>query len=245
MSIQTPVRTPEDLEYPDSDGQPMADNTLQFEWIVTIEGGLDAVFKDDENVFVAGDLLWYPVQGDPTIRVAPDALVAFGRPKGYRGSYRQWREEGIAPQVVFEVLSPNNRLLEMVRKYRFYERYGVEEYYVYDPESGELTGFRREGDDLREIPEMRGWLSPRLGVRFDVEGTSLRLTGPDGRPFASYQELVRQRDELAHGRDELAQQRDDLAHERDEIAQQRDLADERAGRLAARLREIGVDPDAS
>ena len=55
------------IAYPDSDGQPMADNTLQFRWIVTIEGGLDALFINEPNVFVAGDLLWYPVEGRPDI----------------------------------------------------------------------------------------------------------------------------------------------------------------------------------
>jgi hypothetical protein len=45
------------IKYPDSDGQPMADNTLQYRWIVTIQGGIDAMFKDDPNVFVAGELL--------------------------------------------------------------------------------------------------------------------------------------------------------------------------------------------
>src|SRR4051812_27387732 len=101
--------TTEVIVYPDSDGQPMADNTLQFQWIVTIQGGLDALFAADPNVFVAGDLLWYPVEGQPKIRAAPDAMVVFGRPKGYRGSYKQWEEGGVAPQVVFEVLSPNVR----------------------------------------------------------------------------------------------------------------------------------------
>ncbi len=109
MSAHTRAGTREDVVYPDSDGQPLADDTLQFEWITTIKGGLEAIFRDDPNVFVAGDLLWYPVEGDPTIRTAPDAMVVFGRPKGNRGSYQQWREEGIAPQVVFEVLSPGNR----------------------------------------------------------------------------------------------------------------------------------------
>ena len=87
----------------------MSDNTLQFQWIVTIKGGLDALFRHDPDVFVAGDLLWYPVEGKPKIRIGPDVLVAFGRPKGERGSYRQWEEGGIAPQVVFEILSPGNR----------------------------------------------------------------------------------------------------------------------------------------
>jgi Uma2 family endonuclease len=237
MSIETPAPAPAELDYPDSDGQPMADNTLQFEWITTIKGGTEALFRDREDVFVAGDLLWYPVEGRPDIRAAPDTLVAFGRPKGYRGSYIQWREAGIAPQVVFEVLCPNNRLGEMFRKYRFYERYAVEEYYIYDPDRGELTGFVREGDELREIPEMRGWVSPRLAVRFDLDGTDLCLTGPDGRRFASYLELTEQRDELAH-------QRDDAVRERDEAARERDAAQAEAARLATRLRELGETPDA-
>ena len=57
------------------------------------------VFRDDPNVFVAGDLLWYPVEGDPKTRMAPDTMVAFGRPKGYRGSYKQWVEGGSRPIV--------------------------------------------------------------------------------------------------------------------------------------------------
>src|SRR5215217_4662375 len=103
------------IVYPESDGQPMADNTKQFRWIVTIEGGLDALFRDHPQVFVAGDLLWYPVEGRPDIRMAPDVLVSFGRPKGDRGSYQQWCEQHIAPQVVFEILSPGNRAAEMIK----------------------------------------------------------------------------------------------------------------------------------
>ena len=165
MSQNTSILTPrtKPIVYPESDGQPMAENTLQFRWIVTIEGGIDAVFVQDPNVFVAGDLFWYPVEGEPGIHQAPDILVVFGRPKGDRGSYKQWEEGGIAPQVVWEVLSPGNRGKELIRKFQFYERYGVEEYYVYGPETGELTGFLRQGDELREIPEMRGWVSPRVG----------------------------------------------------------------------------------
>src|SRR3954466_2232357 len=108
MSTHTPPASAE-IEYPDSDGEPMAENTLQFRTIVTIQGGLDALYRNDPNVFVAGDLLWYPVEGDNTICTAPDVIVAFGRPKGDRGSYLQWKEDNIPPQVVFEVLSPNNR----------------------------------------------------------------------------------------------------------------------------------------
>jgi hypothetical protein len=97
MSTHT---SPQTIVYPDSDGLPMSDNTLQFQWITTLVGGLDSSFREDPDVFVAGDLLWYPIEGDNKTRTAPDALVVFGRPKGYRGSYMQWREEGgVAPQT--------------------------------------------------------------------------------------------------------------------------------------------------
>jgi Uma2 family endonuclease len=209
----------------------MSDNTLQFKWIVTIEGGLEGVFNDDANVFVAGDLLWYPVEGKPTIRAAPDAMVVFGRPKGDRGSYKQWEEEGIPPQVVFEVLSPGNRAGELERKFQFYERYGVEEYYIYDPDRGDLVSWRRVNDILEEIPDMAGFQSPRLKIRFEPgEGPdNLKIIGPDGEPFRTYAELVKQRNADRLRADEKAR----LAEEQTQ----------RADRLAARLRELGIETD--
>ena len=94
MSISTSVPPGSRIIYPEDDGQPMAENTLQFQWIVTIKEGLERAFRDRPDVFVAGDLLWYPTEGEPETRQAPDAMVVFGRPKGYRGSYRQWEEGG-------------------------------------------------------------------------------------------------------------------------------------------------------
>ena len=113
------VQTSPAIIYPDCDGNPMSDNTKQFRWIVTIKENLDLLFADNPDVFVAGDLLWYPVEGSNTIRVAPDAMVVFGRSKGDRGSYQQWREDNIPPQVVFEILSPGNRLGEMSKSSNF------------------------------------------------------------------------------------------------------------------------------
>lgn len=182
--------------YPDSDGKPMADNTIQFKWITTIVGELDNLFSEQPNVFVAGDLLWYPVKGNPKIRRAPDAMVVFGRPKGDRGSYKQWEEGNIAPQCVFEIWSSGNRPGEMNQKFSFYESYGVEEYYLYDPETGLLSGWIRTGETLSPILQMHGWKSPRLGIRFELEGKTLSIYRPDGRRFASYIEQA-QRAEAA------------------------------------------------
>jgi Uma2 family endonuclease len=216
--------------YPDSDGKPMADNTLQWEWIATIKSGFDALYRDDPLVFVAGDLLWYPVRGNPRIRQAPDTLIAFGRPKGYRGSYIQHLEGGVAPQVVFEVLSPGNRRVEMARKFDFYQRYGVEEYYVYNPYKGWIEGWRRQGDRLAPIEAMQGWVSPRTGVRFGIAGIELLLVRPDGERFKSYLELDAARAEAEAARAEAEAARAE--------------AEARAVRLAERLRAAGIDPEA-
>lgn len=185
MSIITPPGRSQAIVYPDSDGKPMADNTIQYRWITVIKWNLDAMFYHEPDVFVAGDLLWYPVEGQPKIRMAPDALVAFGRPKGERGSYRQWEEGGIAPQTVFEVLSPGNRPAELTQKHEFYERYGVEEYYQYDPDRGILKGWLRAGDRLEPIAQMTDFISPRLGIQFQPgDGPdSLVILRPDGQRF--------------------------------------------------------------
>ncbi|MEL6166916.1 MAG: Uma2 family endonuclease, partial [Cyanobacteria bacterium J06628_3] len=156
----------------------MADNTKQFQWIVTIKENLEILFASQSNVFVAGYLLWYPVSGE-TIRQAPDVLIVFGRPKGDRGSYKQWEEENIPVQVVFEILSPGNTLKEMARKFSFYERYGVEEYYIYDPDKNDLNGWLRtqesEQNRLEVIEEINTWVSPRLGIRFHLTPQTLEI----------------------------------------------------------------------
>ncbi|OQY55935.1 MAG: hypothetical protein B6245_19080 [Desulfobacteraceae bacterium 4572_88] len=119
------ILSEDDIFYPESDGKPMAENTRQYEWIVMIKEGLEVLFRDDPDVFVAADLLWYPTEGDRHTCAGPDVMVALGRPKGHRGSYLQWKEDGVAPQAVFEILSPGNRAGEMRAKLEFYERHGI------------------------------------------------------------------------------------------------------------------------
>ena len=246
-----------DIIYPESDGKPMADNTKQFRWIMVIYYNLEWLFAEQVDVFVAGDLLWYPVQGNNKIRQAPDVMVVFGVSKGDRGSYRQWQEGNIAPQVVFEILSPGNTLTEMNKKQVFYNRYGVEEYYLYDPEKNDLSGWLRSEDGLDVIEPIENWVSPRLGIRFDVSGDELQLYRPDGERFASYVEVA-QRLEMALAQVEQERLRAEeerlrAEEERQRAEEERQRAEEerlraeqerlRAERLAERLRSLGIDPE--
>lgn len=225
-----------EIIYPGTDGKPIAETTLQFEWIVLIKLGLEACFKDRDDVFIAGDLFWYPVEGDPKIRLAPDVLVALGRPKGHRGSYLQWLEAGIAPQVIFEVLSPGNRKAEMERKYEFYEKYGAIEYYIYDPDRNKLSGYLRKGTGFQPIDEIHRWTSPLLNIRFDWNPERLQLLRPDGNPFLSYADLVEMQQDVIQ----------DMEHQRELLRKEQRkarLAENRAQKYADKLRELGIDPD--
>ena len=108
------------------------------------------------------------MQGELSICTPPDVYVVFGRPKGYRGSWKQWEENNTPMTVVFEVLSPGNDPMEMADKHAFYDEYGVEEYYVYDPDRNTLRAYLRGKAALRREWKVDGFVSPRLGIRFDA-----------------------------------------------------------------------------
>ncbi len=196
--IQTSIK-PQNL-YPDADGKPMADNTEQYRWIAKLVTNLKHLLRE-QTAFVAGDLLWYPVpvqQDEQPPRQAPDVLVALGRPQGRRGSYRQWEEEGIAPQVVFEIISPSNTAREMAVKQSFYIQYGVLEIYFYDPDSYDFWGMVRHTptENFQPILHLNlPWVSPLLGVRFEMFENGLEIYHPNGERFKDPEVFVQERDE--------------------------------------------------
>ena len=177
-------------------------------------------------------------------------MVVFGRPKGDRRSYLQFREDNIPPQVVFEIRSYSDRQTKMNKKFSFYNRYGVEEYYLYDPDQNELTGWQRIEGMLEVIEPMEGWISPRLGVRFELGSEGLEIYRPDGQKFLSYSELDEQR-ELERRRAEQQFQRAEQQFQRaegqfqraEEASQRAEQEAQKAERLAAKLRELNIDPD--
>ena len=149
-------------------------------------------------------------------------MVVFGRPKGDRGSYQQWLEDNIAPQVVFEIISPGNRMTAMFKLFKFYDNYGVEECYFYDLKDNELIGWVRSDGELNYIESMEGWVSPRLEISFETASGDLEIYRPDGLKFLSYVELSTQ----------MEQER-----------QEKELVQQKADRLSEKLREMGINPE--
>jgi Uma2 family endonuclease len=217
-------------------GKIMVDNTKQFKWIVYLKEGIETHFGARDDVFVAGDLLWMPDEQARDVKLIPDTMVVFGRPPHDRSSYRQWEEDGIAPQVVFEVLSPSNKPDEMKRKKTLYQQYGVEEYYEYDPENNKLVGYIRESDQkFKKIPKMNGWSSQRLGLTFRLRKDGFRLYRPDGEPIRNTKELEQAR--IAEQEARIAEQEARKQAEAREKAEQKARIAEQEARKQAEARE--------
>ena len=132
----------------------------------------------------------------------------------------------------------------MQKKFEFYEKHGVEEYYIYDPEDLVLQGWQRQGKKLKPIRKMDQWVSPRLKIRFAWKPKQeMALYYPDGRRFLTFQEVSEQA-KLAQQQAELAQQEAEQERFQKELAQQQELAArQRAEQLAEYLRSLGIDPD--
>ena len=224
---------PETIEYPESDGLPMAENDFQLRTMTYAIEALDNHFRTRSDVYVSGDLFIYHEENNNRARIAPDVFVVFGVPDHLRRTYLLW-QEGKAPDFVMEVSSPSTWRADQGSKRDTYAKIGVPEYWLYDPTGDYLTprlqGFRLVDGRYASIA-VRG--DGALTGRSEVLALELRLY-PDGRfrfyDPASGQDLP-SLEEAERGRDAEVQAR--------QAAEDR-LRESEAAReaLEARLRQL-------
>ena len=212
---------PEPVDYPDSDGLPMAENEFQFRSILYANSALAAYYRALDDVYVVGNLLLYyepsPRPGVPGKSVSPDLMVVLGAPKHMRSSYLLW-EEPKAPDFVLEVASESTYRSDLGDKRDTYARIGVSEYWLYDPIGGyhdpRLQGFRLVEGRYEPLPvtERTGGVLTGYSEALTLE---LRLYPDDrfrfhdpasGRDLPSLDEAAQAREE-AEGRLRRAQDR--------------------------------------
>ena len=238
--------TPEAIDYPDSDGLPMAESESQFWPILYVGAALDWYFRARNDVYVVGNLLLYYQEGDPGKSVSPDLMVVIGAPKHVRSSYRLW-EEPKAPDFVLEIASENTYRTDREEKRDIYAGLGVSEYWQCDPAGGylnpQLLGFQLLESRYAPIAvaSMEGGM---LAATSEALGLELRLTpgAPVREALHFYDpargEYLRTYREADQARQEEAQARRE-AEGRLQEAQDR-LREEQAARqaLEAELREL-------
>jgi len=269
--VTTPKYGPDDpLYYPSSDGEPLAENTLHYEWIVSLYHACKLLLNQ-EDIFIASDLLWYPTKGDRKTRRAPDVMIAFGRPQRMGEqvlSYRQWDEDNVAPQVVFEVLSQSDRAEIVEKKFQFYQKFGVQEYYVCSPLKKDTRIWTREQGILVEVDKGESWQSPRTGLRFQ-KGGDFNICLPDGSPILLpteqakslkqeseaaeaklKEETAKRKLETAKRKAETAKRKAETAKWQAETAKRKEEETRRQevtakpAAMTAIVRKMGIDPEA-
>jgi Uma2 family endonuclease len=218
--------------YPTSDGQPMAEGDWHLNVMIYLILGLGLHFRNQPDVYVAGNNFLYYKEGDPTKRISPDVYVVFGVGNQVRDCYKVWEEDGKRPTVVFEITSPKTQGEDTRRKRRIYERgLQVPEYFLFDSKGDylhpRLQGYRLvEGQYVTLKGEGNRLHSDLLNMDLIPEGAMLRLYDPvRGRYLLTLLE---------------EHERAEQARARVQEHQARLQAEARAERLAARLRELGL-----
>ena len=80
-TVSAPARAPAAaaVEYPSSDGKPMAESDAQLTPLTNAVVWLRNHFRRGPDVYVSGNLFIYYEEGNPKRRVAPDVFVVFAR----------------------------------------------------------------------------------------------------------------------------------------------------------------------
>ena len=254
MSDSQRLPVPVPVEYPSSDGQPMAETPVHRECIIDTIGGLRERFDERPDVYVSGDMFVYYEEGNPRASVVPDVFAVVGAVKdelregGWRDVYKLW-EEPKGPDFVLEVTSRSTRRDDQVRKRALYGRLGVREYFLFDPR-GEylappLQGMRLRGREYEPMaPErvgdgMEGVWSETVGLYLCRRGQALRLYDPvAGRVLLTHREeaAAHRKEAEAHRKEAEARQQEAAARRKEAEARQQEAAARRAAE--ARVAEL-------
>jgi Uma2 family endonuclease len=189
------------VEYPTSDGKPMAETDLHRQDMVDVIETLQDFFAHDPNVYVTGNLLLYYEEENPRKHVSPDVFVVRGVPKlPPRNYYLLW-VEGKPPEVVIEITSKTTRREDQTKKLTLYrDVLQVAEYFQFDPTEDYLRppfqGHRLVKGNYEPIAAEQGRLpSTILGLHLERDGTQLRLFDPKtGRRLPTRQEALASKD---------------------------------------------------
>jgi len=257
------------IVYPESDGEPMGETEIHVMVIIELCRTLRHFFRSHPDVYAIANMLMYYEKANPAAYRVPDVMVVKGVEKHLRRIFKIW-EEKTAPNVIFEITSKATAS-EDIAKTSLYGSLGVREYFLFDPldeylEKG-FMGFRLDGLMYTPvIPEHDGSLfSAELGLKLIRKGHMLRLLDPEtGRLVPNVDEAVsmaeketrraekevRRAEKEARRAEKEARRAEKEAHRAKEAEARAEKetcrAEEearKAAHLAAKLREMGIDPE--
>jgi Uma2 family endonuclease len=219
------VPSQQEIFYPSSDGEPLAETYDHLIAITTTLLILLQHLEDQQATVLANQFLYY-AQGFPRLRVAPDVMVILGVAPGGRDNYKTW-VEGQVPAVIFEMTSPSTRSQDEIEKKQLYESIGVTEYWQFDPRGEwipeKLRGYRLAGELEQVYVPIVDQQSAVLQLQLSVDQNIITFHRlDDGSKLLTTKELA-------------------LSLEQAE--QRANIAAQKAEKLSDRLRQLGIDPE--
>ena len=176
-----------EVYYPSEERKKMGETDYQHIQNSILEQMLRLFLMNRKDVYLASDLIVYYEEGNPNRRFAPDLMICFGAENKMRRTYKLW-EEKVVPQVIVEVVSKETWQKDVTTKRRLYEKLGVAEYYVIDPEykylPSPLFAYRLEfGELVRQAVENKRIFSQALGLELVDTSEDFRFFNPATQTF--------------------------------------------------------------
>ena len=236
------------VDYPTSDGKPMAENDFHRDLMMALIQTLEARYAADPTAYVSGNLLLFYEEGNKRKHISPDVFVVRGIAKRKRLYYLAW-EEGKGPDLVIEITSKSTRAEDVKKKMALYrDVLRVPEYFLFDPFQDYLKppmqGYRLVGGQYEAIEPVAGRLpSVVLDLNLERDGSQLRLHDPvtDRRLPTPAERIEAEHDraEAERQRAEAERQRAETEHQRAEAEHQRaDQAEAEVDRLRREIEAI-------
>ncbi|AFY46432.1 hypothetical protein Nos7524_0521 [Nostoc sp. PCC 7524] len=270
MSVAKDLTNPEYVIFPPGDlysDEPPLESYLHLQQIILLLTCLEWWWQERNDFFAAGNLtiFYSPKQLKSEHFRGPDFFVVLGTERKPRKSWVVWEEEGKYPNVIIELLSDSTSATDKGLKKQIYQDiFRTPEYFWFDPNNLEFAGFvllAGKYEPIAPNPQGRLW-SQQLELYLGVEQQSLRFYTADGELVPTpdevarqqiqrveevkqraeeAQQLVEQEKQRAEQEKQRAEQEKQRAEQEKQRAEQEKL---RSDRLEAKLRELGIDPDA-
>lgn len=220
QDLDTKKDISEDVIFPPSDlysDEPPLETYLHLQQMLLLIKCLDWWWRDRNDFFSTGNLSIYysPRQRKSEDFRGPDFFVVLGTERKPRKSWLVWEEDGKYPNVIVEILSPKTAATDKDLKKQIYQdTFRTPDYFWFDPNSLEFAGFHLVDGEYQPLePNEQGWLWSQ----------QLQLY------LGIYQQQLR-----------FFTAEEALVPTPEEVALQ---ATQKADRLAAKLRELNIDPD--
>lgn len=225
--------------------EPPLESTLHLQQLILLLTCLEWLWQDRDDFFAAGNLtVYYSTRKRTTEKFrGPDFFVVLGTEKRPRRSWMVWEEDGMYPNVIVELLSDSTAQTDRGLKKDLYQNtFRTPDYFWFHPETLEFQGFYLVRGRYEALePNDQGWLwSEELGLYLGIHNRQLRFFTPEGTLVPTPEEVARVETQRAQTE---AQRAEAEAQRAEAEAQRAEAERQRSERMAAKLRELGINPD--